>query len=388
MPSRFIRIASRTIPLAFLCVFIAACPPRKQITSNAPAFRLQLFNGRPLLFSPAIPAQQPFGQPILLKLAANNESPPTSLACSISRGMFRLERDPGDSDFQAVIAPPNKWLGPNFLVSDETDALEQLYIFLGYIDEADRAGCFAPSQIHARDYILQNVPTPPAASLFNAYGYRIERSGVDLKPNLRLKIERAYFSSPEKSDKNYLGVSSVFFDVATDSQGSVRFQQAQALQYSPASLAQSDHEGSRDLGILALKPQKYYRVLFYTHQVPTDRNFSAALIGADDSSRLDQFEQNLRADAGAPCSSSPHDDIQCLEFRGFVTVSVQIRIELNGQPKFVDWGTQVRNIVPSKSRKSLKIQRLFANSYFPVNFSRTDESIVYLTLVGGDCISW
>jgi hypothetical protein len=345
-------------------------------------------NGKSLLLSPAIPVQRPLGLSISLTLAANKELSAIPSACSIARGMFSVERDTGDSNFRVFLAPPNKWLGPNILISDEIDVFEQLYDFLADVDAAELAGCFASSESPVRDYILQSVPTPPAASLFNAYGYRIERSGVDLKPNLRLKIERAYFSNAEKSDKNYLGISSVFFDVTKDSQGSVRFQQAQALQYSPASLAQSDHEGSRDLAILDLKPQNHYRVLFYTHEVPTDQNFSAALIGADDSSHLDQFEQTIRAHADASCIPSTREDLQCMEFRGFVTVSVQIRIELNGQPKFVDWGTRVKDVVPPKSRKSLKIQRLFANSYFPVQFKRSDPNILDLALVGADRLTW
>ena len=196
------------------------------------------------------------------------------------------------------------------------------------------------------------------------------------------------FRSGGDSEKNYLGVSDVLFDVTQNADGALYFHQVHAIQYSPESLAQTDQEGSRDLAILNLNPQKHYRVLFYTHQVPTDQNFSAALIGADDPVRLDQFEQAMRADSGASCSSSTHDDAQCLEFRGFVTASVQIAVELNGKSQFVDWGTKVKTVVPTKSLKSLTIQRQFQNSYFSVLFNRGDKNILDLTLVGGDRLSW
>jgi hypothetical protein len=301
--------------------------------------------------------------------------------------MFRVERDSLDSDFRIVLAPPNRW--PFGAIGiDEIDVIDQLYTFLAAVDQSERAGCFTATNGQARDFILQNVPTRPSDSLFNAYGYRIERSGVNLKPNLRLKVQRAYFSGSERSDKNYLGQSDVLFDVTTNSDGSLRFQQAQPIRFSPDSLSRTDREGSRDLAILDLKPQKHYRVLFYAHHIPTDQSFSAALIGANDSDRLDQFEQGRRADAAASCSSSAHDDVQCLDFRGFVTVSVQIRLELNGQPRFVDWGTRVKDVVPGKSRKALKIQRQFQTSYFAVNFKRDDEAILDLTLVGNDRLSW
>jgi hypothetical protein len=286
---------------------------------------------------------------------ASKDAPLIANTCLISRGMFRLERDSPDSNFRVFLAPPNKWVGRNILISDEIGAFDQLYAFLLNIDQAERAGCFAASATPLHDYILENVPTPPAASLFNAYGYVLERSGVNFKPNLRLKIERAYFEGNDKSDKNYLGVSTVLFDVAKNPDGSLHLQQSQPIHYNPDSLSQTDHEGSRDLAILNLKSQKHYRVLFYTHQVPTDQNFTAALIGSDDLTRLDDFEQKMRADAGASCSSSTTkaderatttDDVQCMEFRGFATVSVQIPVELNNHPKFVDWGTSLKYVVP------------------------------------------
>jgi len=310
--------------------------------------------------------------------------------------MFRLERDSIDSDFRVVLPPPHRWLSGNIGL-DEIDVIDHLYSFLAAADQSDRAGCFANKNISAHDYILQNIPTRPSDSLFNAYGYRIERSGVNLKPNLRLKVERAYFSSTEKSVKDYLGVSTVLFDVTTNSDGSLHFQQAQSIRYTPDSLSQTDHEGSRDLAILDLKPQKHYRVLFYTHQVPTDQNFTAALIGSNDLTRLDEFEQEMRADATASCSSSntkaderasATDDVQCMEFRGFATVSVQILVELNGQSKFVDWGTSVKYVVPEKSQESLKIQRQFAGTYFDINFNRTDKSIQDLALIANDRLTW
>ncbi len=105
----------------------------------------------------------------------------------------------------------------------------------------------------------------------------------------------------------------------------------------------------------------------------------------------------MRADAGASCSSSTTkaderatttDDVQCMEFRGFATVSVQIPVELNNQPKFVDWGTSVKYVVPEKSQKSLKIQRQFAGAYFPIIFNRADKSIQDLALISGDRLTW
>jgi hypothetical protein len=388
-PLRPARIIVLTIPLILISAIVSGCASRKPVTSTAPSFRLKPVNDGSLLLSPNIPYQQSADAPVSFTIDGKTDSTTPSNACTATEGDFRLERDPQNSDLRVVLPPPKSWLFGSSSGADENSTIESLYAFLTDVDRAEAAGCFAATQnAQVRDYILQSVPTRPHDSLLNAYGYRIERSGVNLKPNLRLKAERAYFSSSEKSDKNYLGVSNVLFDVTTDSEGFLRFQQAHAIQYSPGSLSQTDQEGSRDLAILGLNPQKHYRVLFYTHQVPTDRNFSAALIGANDTARLDSFEQVIRSASDADCSSLKHDGVECFEFRGFVTVSIQIPIELNGKTQFVDWGTKVEAVVPAKAQKSFKLQRQFVGSYYDLKFNQRDDNILDLTLVGGDRLSW
>jgi hypothetical protein len=388
-PLPLTRAIALAFPLILVTLAIAGCASRKPVTSTSPSFRLESLNGSSLLLSPNIPTQQSADTPVSFTIDSNSDSAAPSDACTTTEGDFRLERDPHNPIVRVVLPSPKSWVFGSSSGADENSTIESLYAFLTDIDRAEAAGCFAATQnAQARDYILQSVPTRPHDSLLNAYGYRIERSGVNLKPNLRLKVERAYFNSSEKSDKNYLGVSNVLFDVTTNSEGFLRFQQVHAIQYSPDSLSQTDQEGSRDLAILGLNPQKHYRVLFYTHQVPTDRNFSAALLGANDTARLDSFEQVIRAASDADCSALNHDGIECFEFRGFVTVSIQIPIELNGKPEFVEWGTKVEAVVPARAQKSFQLQRRFAGAYYDLNFKHGDDNILDLTLVGADRLSW
>ena len=78
----------------------------------------------------------------------------------------------------------------------------------------------------------------------------------------------------------------------------------------------------------------------------------------------------------------------CHEFNGAVTVSSEIRVELNGIPKFIATGTTVKEVVSGGSLESLKIQRRFMNSYYDVYFDPRDSHILSLALVGGDRLRW
>jgi hypothetical protein len=388
-PFRSARALFLVLPHVFI-FFLVGCASRKPVSSISPSYRLESVDVGSLLLPPNIPAPQSPDAPVSLTLDSKREASANRSTCTASEGTFRMEQEPHTPHIRIVLPPLKEWLFgfQNSSGAEENYTIESLYAFLGDVDRAEDAGCFAATNGEARDYILQSIPTRPSDSLFNAYGYRLERSGVNLKPNLRLKVERAYFRRGEDSVRNYLGASDVLFDVTTNGERMLRFQQVHAIQYSPASLAQTDHEGHHDLAILDLEAQRHYRVLFYTHQVPNDRNFAAAIIGTNDPARLDQFELAMRADAGPSCESSTHDGLECLDFRGFVTVSVQVPVQLNGKAQFVDWGTKVKGVVPVKARKSFKMQRRFADAYYDLRFKRGDDSILDLTLVGGDRLTW
>jgi hypothetical protein len=272
--------------------------------------------------------------------------------------------------------------------------MEAFYLFLADLDRAQQSGCFAETSAPPRDYILQSLPMKPSDSLFNAYGYRLERSGLDLKPGLRLKVERAYFrpagpGGEEHAVKNYLGVSTVNFDVELGGDGKIRFQEFGEIQYSPNSLAQTGEEGRQDVALRGLVQQTHCRLLFYTYLVPNERRTFATVIGAGSASLLDELERELRANPEKDCKSvAAAKGVECIEFNGFVTVSAQINVELNGQLRFVDWGTSVQQVLPKNSLKSLRIQRVFKNSYYDVRFDALDPHILLLALVGGDRLTW
>jgi hypothetical protein len=230
--------------------------------------------------------------------------------------------------------------------------------------------------------------------LFNAYGYSLERGGVDLKPGVRLKVERAYFRPGEAGEdphaaKNFAGVSTMYASVELTGDSKVRYQHVGETLYSPASLAHTDDDANRDLRLIGVPEEPYYRLLFYTYVVPKDRTLSAVIIGASSASQLDRLDKELRAQPHAGCKSAvAAAGMACFEFDGFVTLSCQIEVVVNGTRKFVEWGARVKDVVPAKSLKALRMQRRYLDSYYDVRFDPRDADVLSLVLVDGDRLSW
>jgi hypothetical protein len=358
---------------------------------------LQSLKNGSVLFAPTVPESQAMNVPVTLTLNSSSGFSSVPTACATKNGPFSLEhRSDNPAAIQIVLPTPEKWLSDVESGSQANggDIMETFYPFLADLDRSQLLGCFPPESSPIRDYMLQSIPMRPSESLFNAYGYLLGRGGLDLKAGLRLKIERAYFRPAAPGEekhtvKNYLGVSTGNFDVEQTSGGKIRFQQVGAIQYSPESLEKDGEEGSRALGLRQLLEQPHYRLLFYTYLVPNEQDISAAIIGASNASQLDELERKLRAHPEEGCEKTAEAKGEdCFEFKGFVTVSTQIKVELNGKFQFVDWGTKLKSVLPKNALRSLRIQRQFMGSYYDVRFDPSNSNVLSLALVGGDRLTW
>jgi hypothetical protein len=382
--------------LRLLCVsvILVGCAPKRPISSAQTSFRLQSFEAGSVLFAPAVPESQAMNASITLTLNSSSDAP---AACTAEKPSFRLERS-SDSQaaIQIVLPTPERWLSglERGSQGDADDIMESFYSFLADLDRTEMLGCFPSSSLAIRDYLLQSIPMRPSESLFNAYGYRRERGGLDLKAGLRVKLERAYFGpagpgEEQHAVKNYLGVSTSNFDVEAVSGGRIRFQQVGPIQYSVESLEKDGKEGTRDLSLGELPEQAHYRLLFYTYLVPKEQDVSATIIGAGNATQLDELEREIRAYPAEGCArAAKAKGEECFGFKGFVTVSVQVKVGLNGKFQFVDWGTNLKSVLPRNAFKSLRIQRQFMGSYYDVRFNPSNSNVLSLVLVGGDRLTW
>jgi hypothetical protein len=389
--------ANQTLLSGFLCavVMLVGCSAKKPITPTSP-FRLESLNADALLLTPAIPEGHSNSAAVTLTL--NSSTRPASGAhCSAERGPFRLDQAMNVPDsIQITLPAPDRWLSvlEGREEPDGSEDVETLYAILADLDRLQQKGCFANTEAPIRDLILQSLPMRPSESLFNAYGYRPERGALDLKPGMRLKIERAYFRTAEAGEeehaaKNFLGVSTIYFAVGLSNNNKIRFQQVGRIRYSPTSLARKVRDDSQDFGLISVPEELRYRLLFYTYLVPKERVLSAVIIGASNASQLDGLGQQLRTLPDAGCKlAAATSGVACFEFNGFVTLTSQISVELNGKLKFIDWGARIKDVLSQNSVRSLRIQRRYMNSYHDVRFDPADSNVLSLALVGGDRLSW
>jgi hypothetical protein len=373
-----------------------SCSVRRPIGATAPPFRLELVDGEPVLFSPSIPDSNSNNSAINITM---NVPPPDgsgSTNCFAEEGPFRVELAGEHADsIQITLPSTERWLGDiNGLVAPDGDALEALYAVLAKLDKLQQGGCFGGAASMIREFILQSLPMKPPESLFNYYGYRPDRSSLDLQPGMHLKIERAYFRAAKTAEEphatqNFAGLSTVNFDVETGNDGKIHFLQIGDVRFSPASLKGQDQDAGQELELTGIPAQFHYRLIFYTLLVSKEQKLSAAIVGASSASQLDEFDHELRLRPVGGCKNFvATDGVACVEFNGFVTVTSQIRVELNGKSKLIDWGTRVKDLLGKDSLGSLMIQRKFMNTYSDVRFNPGDLSILSLALVGGDRLRW
>jgi hypothetical protein len=382
----------------FVVLAVAGCAAKKPTVSTGPAFRLETIHGDALLLGPAISRSQTNDGEIRLTVPSSNLEAAASSNCSAERSPFRVETgNGGKGPIEIALPAPDRWLS-DLEGSSEPESsaeVESLDAILADVERLQGQGCFGDARV--RDFLLQSLPMRPGESFFNAYGYRVGHRGMDLKPGIRLKIERAYFRAGEGGEEQYdetrfLGLSTLFVDVESDGGTQIRFRQSGDIRYSPPSLAEQPQARTGDSLLSTFVPKREYRLFFYSYEVPQKRKRSAVIMGARNASELDEVDRQLRTMPERSCQDVAASGVTCVEFDGFVTLGAEVRVEVNGKVTFLEWGAKVKDVLPKnagvKVLAALRIQRQFMNDYYEVQFDPRDSTVLSLGLVGGDRLTW
>jgi hypothetical protein len=384
---------------ALLLLFVlisAGCAARRPAAAAEPAFRLGSVYGEPVLFAPPTPESDPNGSGINVKLEIPTQVASTGTSCLAANGPFHIQMaESHPPSVQIALPSPERWIGDfQGLFDPEGDAVAALYRFLIQLDQLQQAGCFGEGDPVIRDFIMQSLPVEPRESLFSYYGYRPNRSGLDLRPGMRLKIQRAYIRAARNGEegqasKDSGGVSTVYFDVKSTSDGKIQFGRVGDVRFTPRMLGREFRNTGLETELAGISLELKYRLVFYTLLVSKEQKLATAILGARTASQLDEMDGKLRLKPGGGCINfAGTRGIACLEFKGLVTVTGQIRVQLNGKSKFIDCGTSLKELVPESALASLRIQRKFMSSYRDVRFKAGDSKMLSLALVAGDRLMW
>jgi hypothetical protein len=357
-------------------------------------FRLQPVNNDLLLMTPPVPEGQPANSPLKITSGLFSIRPQQSSICRAENGPFKLEPKSDSSSVHIELPSLSQWLQDLQGRSEvgSRDDFESLYAFLGEVDQLQDKNCFANTDAETLKTFI--IATLPSRATEGAFSSRSSSGALDLTAGMRLKIERAYFDhAGVPQERDFQGIASNYFDVESDGGGKVRFRKIGDTQYSSSVVAEAAKASPRDVQLSSISEPFQYRLLFYTYLVPQETRISAAIIGATTVDQLDNLERTVRSRPDDICKQIGLATVPfCVRFEGFVTVSVQFSVTVNGDVKFVDWGTKVNNVLPggsgTKKLKSLRIQRTFMNSYYDVYFDPRESSILSLWLIDGDRLSW
>lgn len=241
----------------------------------------------------------------------------------------------------------------------------------------------AAAAIEVKQLLRATLPLKPEQSLYGAYGYRAGGEGLDLRAGVRLKLVRAHFDKLPAARKSaldgYVGLTSVDWDCVEDDRGRVGFRRA-GVEAKPATIRASreDLEFGRSARALLV-----YRLLMLTHYLRSGTKRAALVIGASSVAQMRGIEKRLRESPGESCSAlvSGTKGV-CFSFEGEVTVSPEVLVRVNGEPKALSWGTTVKML--AGQAKTVTLRRLWLKKLRSVEVEADPGMLLNTMLVGGD----
>ena len=123
-----------------------------------------------------------------------------------------------------------------------------------------------------------------------------------------------------------------------------------------------------------------------------DTDFTAVIVGG--TSNADLEERTKLVQTGSASCESPIDDL-CVTIPKRIGINPLIAVKLNGAEVLLNWRATVRGAIASTGERQptnvlsrLSMSRPYHDTNAPVEFDRTDPTILDLILMGGESLSW
>lgn len=389
----------RLLITAAAVFWLAGCQTARRPRLSGTEYKLITFNGYPVLLPPPVVdryKETPLSIPVALQ--AKSKALVKAGKCIVSNDLFQLRFDrrsqgtgvlelPAMARWQTLL---EMWDQPG---SNEID--QKLQQVLDGPEVLEKRGCLgAGTALAVRQLLRDSLPMLPSQGLFREYGYKPGSGGLDLRPGVRLTIQRAYFKDGArpngKSLDGYIGVSTALYDCVEDAAGRAAFQPL-GVKYSTDELRSRSkgREAEASLARVA-RPKRLYRLLFLTLNVPTGVKRSVLIVGASTMAEMEAGERQLSRDAGQSCGElAARGRLTCISFGDDVTVTPEVRVTVNGQVESVAWGDSLKTLLAKRdlgeqALASIRLSRRFQDRLLPVKVEGDPAALLDTMLVGGD----
>jgi hypothetical protein len=203
--------------------------------------------------------------------------------------------------------------------------------------------------------------------------------GVDLVPQMQLRVENAYYrqGALRGGSEGFIGTEIAHFQVVA---------RGGLLLVSAQSTLTERRGGLPPVRNLIRRSQLRYRYHRFFHAVVFNQNGrrqGSVLLGARTMDELDQLGQQFLTAPDIVCGDRSR---QCSVFPEACTVSVDIEIVVNGVARTVLWGSRISSVSPGA--RHIELSRLSGGRLTSVEIDPRASDTSLLPLLPGDQVKW
>lgn len=228
-------------------------------------------------------------------------------------------------------------------------------------------------------YVLRfpNSREVPFSDLLQAYnGFEPAKAWIDLPPLMELRIENAYYQkgASRQGLAGFLGTEVAVYELTT---GGLRLISTRPMKDRPAD----------DLPVQQLVAEtklhfRFYRLYYEIVFRNAGGSHGSVLLGANSREDLVRLSTQL-AEPEVVCNAT---STHCTVFPEACSVSVEMKIVINGKPETVPWGSLLASI--TEQHPHLSVKRVYGGRLVPIKMDARDRGVMDLPLLPGDEISW
>ena len=233
---------------------------------------------------------------------------------------------------------------------------------------------------HSPQYLLQyprDSERAPFTDVLKAYnGFEAGHSWIDLTPLMELRVENAYYEAgaPRSGLAGFLGTEVARYAVLPNS---LDLLSVQSMKSRP-----NEDMPVQDLISSAGRNFSHYRLYFEMVFARSDHSHGSVLLGGNSQKEIDDLSRELTH----PEAICYQPFVHCTVFPEACSVSVEMKVVVNGRTRSVTWGSTLGNI--ANRPHHLEMRRLYAGQLRPVRVDPSDPKALLLPLLPGDQITW